>query len=470
MVGKPRSVFVCQSCGQESPRWMGRCSGCGAWNSYTEEREAPPGRRSPAGPGGREVSLEEARTAPVDRTASGLEELDRVLGGGFVPGSLVLLGGDPGIGKSTLLLQAADRLAARAPLLYVSGEESAAQIGMRAARLGIARKEILLLAENHMGRILDTIAKTDPRFVILDSIQTAYTENAAGAPGSVSQVRECAMELLAEGKGNDRTIVLVGHVTKSGSLAGPRVLEHMVDTVLYLEGDKNQEFRILRAEKNRFGSTREIGVFEMGADGLSAVENPATRFLAPGREPAPGVVVFPALEGSRVFLLEVQALGSRSAFGNPRRLSAGYDAARLLLMAAILEKKTGLALSSQDLYVNIAGGMKLTETAADLAVCLAIVSSLHDRILDPRTVVLGEIGLGGEVRPVPQLARRLSEAARMGYVRALVPAESIARGLGAEGIELAGVGHIGDAVRLARTGRDSKKTREKNDDGSGGLD
>ncbi len=446
-MAKEKSVFVCQDCGHESPKWMGKCPGCGSWNTLVEERSVSLRTDNTKAwqPEGKVVSLASVAHETRNRMLTGLEELDRVLGGGFVPDSLVLLGGNPGIGKSTLLLQSAAKLAAKERLMYVSGEESVTQIKMRAERLGVTGEHILLLPENNMERILAKMNQENPKIVIVDSIQTVYTEHISSAPGSVSQVRECAMRLLLEAKGADRIIILVGHVTKSGSLAGPRVLEHMVDTVLYLEGDKNLEFRVLRAVKNRFGSTHEIGIFEMKSQGLMGIDNPAELFLS-RKMPSSGMVVYPALEGSRVFLLEIQALCTRSVFGNPRRLATGYDLNRLLLMLAILEKKMHYVLSDQDVYINVAGGMKVSETAADLAVCLSIASSLKDQVFPHDTLALGEVGLGGEIRVVPQLEKRINEAHGLGYHTIIVPQDMVARMPSDLPVKLVGVHHLKEAV------------------------
>lgn len=444
-MAKSRSVFVCSECGQESPKWMGKCPGCGAWNSLTEEKPINSTKNVRSLKEGKVQLLAKVSGENRERMQTGLVELDRVLGGGFVLDSLVLLGGDPGIGKSTLLLQSADRLAAKEPLLYVSGEESASQIKMRADRLGIHGENILILPENNLERILDRITKENPKVVIVDSIQTVYTEESESAPGSVSQVRECAMKLMLEAKGSDRIIILVGHVTKSGNLAGPRVLEHMVDTVLYLEGDKNQEFRILRGAKNRFGSTHEIGIFEMKEKGLIGIENPGELFLS-RKYTSSGIVVYPSLEGSRVFLLEIQALCAKSPFGNPRRLSSGYDLNRLHLMLAILEKQMHYVLADQDIYINVAGGMKVQETAADLAVCMAIVSSLKEKKFDATTLALGEVGLGGEIRNVPQIEKRVLEANNLGYRRVLLPWEMAEKLAKTASVELIGVKNIREAI------------------------
>lgn len=441
-MAKIRSVFVCAECGHESARWMGKCPGCDAWNTLIEETMQPSSNRRPTEKDqARVVNYRQVSQRASARIETGIEELDRVLGGGFVSDSLVLLGGNPGIGKSTLLLQAADRLARKEKLLYICGEESVTQIKMRGERLGIDSENIYLLAQNNISLIMEKIRTENPRAVIVDSIQTVYTEELSSAPGSVSQVRECAMKMLMEAKNNNRTIILVGHVTKTGNIAGPRVLEHMVDTVLYLEGDYKGEFRMLRGAKNRFGSTHEIGVFQMKQEGLIGVKNPASLFLSK-RKPSSGMVVYPAIEGSRVFLLEIQALCVKTNFGNPRRLATGYDLNRLLLMIAILEKKLHVVLSDQDVYINVAGGMKVQETAADLAVCMAILSSLNERVISARMMAVGEVGLGGEVRGVTHMEKRLQEARTLGFETILLPGEQ-KESMGAiQGFEQIPIDHI----------------------------
>lgn len=445
--------FVCQDCGNETAKWMGRCPGCGAWNTLVEEKEyREPVRRGimPETAGTAAVkSLSEAGREQGTRDTTGIRELDRVLGGGFVRGSLVLLGGDPGIGKSTLLLQAAEKLAAQERLMYVSGEESLSQIAMRADRLEIRDSDIRILTENRMERILDGILREDPRFVIVDSIQTVFNGELDSAPGTVSQVRECTMALLAEAKGNNRTTILVGHVTKSGELAGPKVLEHMVDAVLYLEGEKNQDYRILRTVKNRFGSTHEIGVFEMKEKGLAGVESVSRLFISDRHAGQSGTVVFPAVEGSRVFLLEVQALAGMSPFGNPRRLATGYDLNRLLLMCAVLEKHMDVSLGNRDIYLNVAGGMKVGEPAADLAVLLALYSTWREKPLPGDMLAVGEVGLTGEIRPCTQIEKRVREGSEMGFGRILVPRRSMERLEKTGNIRVIPVSHLEEAVEAA---------------------
>lgn len=450
-MAKSKRRFVCQECGQESPRWMGRCPGCGQWNSLVEETVAPVSQRKATshGPAATPSLLSAVEEEATPRTQSGVGELDRVLGGGLVHGSLVLLGGDPGIGKSTLLLQAAQKMADHGKVLYISGEESTAQIAMRARRLGVNGERITVLPENRMEAIRECISQTDPQFLIVDSIQTVYTQELTSAPGTVGQVRECTLGFMEEAKGQGRTTILVGHVTKSGNLAGPKVLEHMVDTVLYLEGEHNQEFRILRAVKNRFGSTSEIGIFEMQEKGMTGISDASRLFISERSAGESGTVIFPGVEGSRVFLLEVQALAGPSPFGTPRRLATGIDLNRLLLMTAVVEKKMALPLGNMDLYLNVAGGMKVAEPAADLAVCLAVISSAREKPLDPGMMAIGEVGLVGEIRSVPQIEKRVREGASLGFRNILVPKHSLDRLEGISGVGLRGVSTLAEAVQMA---------------------
>jgi len=422
-----RVQYVCQSCGHASAKWLGRCPDCGEWNTLVEEAVAAApargGPRASATPAAQPVSVTEAAAAPEARTSTGIAEFDRVLGGGLVGGSVVLVGGDPGVGKSTILLQVGDRLArAGARALYVSAEESVRQTRLRADRLGAAAPGLLLLAENDLDVILHTASAQRPAALIVDSIQTVYRSDVASAPGSVAQVRECTAGLVRLAKDEGIAVFIVGHVTKEGALAGPRVLEHLVDTVLYFEGDRHHAYRILRATKNRFGSTNEIGVFEMAAAGLVEVPNPSAAFLSERPREAPGSAVVCAIEGSRPVLVEVQALVSPTHFGMPRRTAAGVDYNRLLLLLAVLERRAGLHLAAQDVYVSVAGGMSVDEPAADLGIAVAVASSLRDRPVDPRVVLIGEVGLAGEIRSVPQMSKRLAEAVRLGFERAVIPA------------------------------------------------
>jgi DNA repair protein RadA/Sms len=426
---KPRpSVFVCQECGSQAQKWLGRCPECQAWNSLVEERAAEP---SPAGAAHRYslgASAGAKRYADIEptqaaRISTGIGEFDRVLGGGIVPGSLVLLGGEPGIGKSTLLLQAAALLARSAgPVLYSSGEESEHQIKSRGDRLGVGDAPLYLLAETCLERVLEEIARLRPALVIVDSIQTVFSLKMQSAPGSIGQVREAATQLLFAAKGQNVPIFLVGHVTKEGSLAGPKSLEHIVDTVLYFEGERHHSHRIVRAAKNRFGAISELGVFEMTAAGLRAVPNPSALFLAERPAGSPGSAVLCCIEGSRPLLVEVQALVSTSMYGYAKRMTVGVDQNRLALLLAVLEKRAGLQLGGDDVFVNVAGGMTADEPAVDLALIGAVASSVRNRPVAAGTAVFGEVGLSGEVRAVTQAARRVREAAQMGFTRCVMPA------------------------------------------------
>ncbi len=417
-----RIRYVCQSCGHASPKWLGRCPECGEWNSLVEEVQTTARATSRPLASAEPVSVAEVTLATETRVTTGLTEFDRVLGGGVVGGSVVLVGGDPGIGKSTLLLGVGDRIARTGGcVLYVSAEESVRQTKLRAERLGADAPHLLLLAENDLEVITQTVARIRPSVLVVDSIQTIYRADVASAPGSVAQVRECAAALVRLAKDEGVATFIVGHVTKEGALAGPRVLEHLVDTVLYFEGDRHHAYRILRATKNRFGSTNEIGVFEMAGAGLIEVPNPSAAFLSERPQAAPGSAVVCAIEGTRPLLVEVQALVSPTHFGMPRRTAAGVDYNRVLLLLAVLERRAGLHLAAQDVYVSVAGGVGVEEPAADLGIAAAVASSLRDRPVDPGTVVIGEVGLAGEVRAVPQLGKRLAEAARLGFARAVVP-------------------------------------------------
>ncbi len=413
--------YNCQECGHQSTRWFGRCPGCGAWNSLVEEINQPAGAAATAGTGGQlPLPVTEVPALAEDRFPTELAELDRVLGGGIVPGSLILVGGDPGIGKSTLMLQAAHQLSRRLQVLYVSGEESARQVRLRADRLGALSPGLLLLCETDLDAVESQLRCLAPPVAIIDSIQTMYKAGIPSAPGSVGQVRECAAQLMRLAKTTGISIFLVGHVTKEGTLAGPRVLEHMVDTVLYMEGDRRQFFRVLRGMKNRFGSTHEIGVFEMSGKGLVEVANPSALFLIQRSRPdVPGSVIVAALEGTRPLLVEIQALVSPTGYGVPRRMTAGVDYNRVALIAAVLEKRMGLNLGSQDLYVNAVGGVKLDEPAVDLAIACALVSSFRDVPVDPVLACAGEVGLTGELRPVTGAEKRIKEAFKMGFSRFL---------------------------------------------------
>ena len=425
----PKVVFVCQECGAQSQKWLGRCAECGAWNSFVEERAAPTeaaagaaARYALASAGSGARKYDEIDEMVSVRLSTGIGEFDRVLGGGLVPGSLVLLGGEPGIGKSTLLLQAAALFARRVgPVLYASGEESEHQIKSRGERLGVGGAPLYLLAETCLERILEEIARLRPSLLIIDSIQTVFSLKFQSAPGSIGQIREAATQLLFTAKGQNIPTFLVGHVTKDGALAGPKALEHIVDAVLYFEGERHHSHRVVRAVKNRFGAISELGVFEMTGAGLRAVPNPSALFLAERPVNAPGSVVLCSIEGSRPILVEVQALVSSSSYGNARRMANGIDPSRLSLLLAVLEKRASLNLMADDVFLNIAGGMTVNEPAADLAVLAAVASSLRNRPIRAGTAVFGEVGLAGEVRGTPQSALRVREAAQMGFTRVVVP-------------------------------------------------
>lgn len=448
---KVRTAFVCQQCGAQSPKWTGRCPTCQGWNTFVEERIVPqPRSREGAERAPRvAIPLDQVPGSADERLPTGMAEFDRVLGGGIVAGSLVLLGGDPGIGKSSLLMQASARLRERGTVLYVSGEESAAQVKLRARRFGIDGAGILLLAETDLATVMETIRSTRPALAVIDSIQTMSSDAIGSAAGGVSQLRECAARLLELAKGEDIPIFLIGHVTKEGAVAGPRVLEHIVDAVLYLEGERFHSFRVLRATKNRFGSTDEVGVFEMGEAGLREVADPSGVFLEERGKGVSGSVVVPTLEGTRPLLVEVQALVTPTSFGLPRRTANGLDLQRVILLLAVLGKRAGLQLGQHDVYVNLVGGLRVREPASDLGLAVAVASALRDRAADPRAVFLGEVGLGGELRRVPRLSARLREAERLGFQRAIVPASS-AREANGTSLEVIGVGDLREAI--ARSG------------------
>ncbi len=484
---KGRTSFRCQECGHSSARWLGRCPECEHWNSFVEEEDiAPP--RSAAGVRNRSITsfssevvrLDDVRVAPLVRSATGLAEFDRVLGGGVVPGSVILLGGPPGIGKSTLMLQTMAGLLGRPSSsagagggsmgsppeaagndkgrrgLYISGEESLEQVKDRAHRLNIQAPDLSLASETELSKIMEAVDKVSPTYCVIDSIQTTYREDMASAPGSVGQVRECTAELLRLSKSRGITLFILGHVTKEGDLAGPRVLEHMVDTVLYFESEREQVFRLLRSYKNRFGPTHEVGMFRMTGYGLEGVKSPSEIFLNE-RTHAPGSVVVASLEGTRPLMLEIQALVSRTHFGFPKRMVTGLDANRALLLIAVLEKRLGLHLETEDIFINIVGGIKVKEPAIDLGVALAVASAHRNQTLDPATVWIGEVGLGGEIRSVGGLALRLAEAAQLGFKRAVVPQTNLPAGRQAFGdmrelhslhLDIQGIRWLSEALTL----------------------
>ena len=445
------NVFFCQECGYESAKWMGQCPGCKAWNSFVEEPVVKSSGKASlrmSGNGAKPVTLDEIETSETERFSAGMAELDRVLGGGIVPGSLVLVGGDPGIGKSTILLQVCKNLAsAGVSTLYVSGEESLKQIKMRAARIGTFTGDVKFMCETSLAEIETAITKEKPKVVIIDSIQTMCNEEISSAPGSVSQVRESTAVLMQLAKKQGVMIFIVGHVTKEGTVAGPRVLEHMVDTVLYFEGDRHASYRILRGVKNRFGSTNEIGVFEMCEDGLREVSNPSEYMLSGKPENASGSVVACSMEGTRPILIEIQSLVCRTSFGIPRRTAAGTDTNRVNLLLAVLEKRLNMPLSSCDAYINIAGGIRMNEPAIDLAMVLAIISSYQDKPIDEKTIVFGEVGLSGEVRAVNMASQRVMEAKKLGFHKVILPKVCADTMDPVDGISLVGVSTVLDALR-----------------------
>jgi DNA repair protein RadA/Sms len=450
-MAKEKTLYTCSECAATSPKWLGKCPGCGAWNTLVEGVAEPVGgaknhrfqalaKSSPV------TTLSDIEAVETERTPTGLDELDRVLGGGIVPGGVVLIGGDPGIGKSTLLLQALDALSRGMRVLYVTGEESGAQVAMRARRLGLPGTHVRVLAEINLERILTTLANEAPDFCVIDSIQTVYTEQLTSAPGSVAQVRECSALLTRHAKASGCSVVLVGHVTKEGALAGPRVLEHIVDTVLYFEGDTHSSFRLVRAIKNRFGAVNEIGVFAMTEKGLKGVSNPSAIFLSAHPAPVPGSCVLVTLEGTRPLLVELQALVDT---GGARRLSVGLDRDRLAMLLAVLHRHAGVATNDQDVFINAVGGVRISEPAADLAVLLAIQSSLRGKPLPRGFLAFGEVGLAGEVRPAPRGQERLKEAAKLGFSMAVIPKANAPK-KPIEGLTVHAVERIEEAMDVVR--------------------
>ncbi|CAH0347484.1 DNA repair protein RadA [Bacillus sp. CECT 9360] len=463
MAVKKKTKFICQSCGYESAKWMGKCPGCGDWNKMVEEVEiVKPARRGAfahsemtAGKGERQKAtpITMIETSQEPRISTDLAELNRALGGGVVQGSLVLIGGDPGIGKSTLLLQVSSQLARKQKkVLYISGEESVKQTKMRADRLGAASDNLYVYSETDMEYINQAIQEVKPDLVIIDSIQTVYHAEVTSAPGSVSQVRECTASLMRIAKTSGIAIFIVGHVTKEGSIAGPRILEHMVDTVLYFEGERHHTYRIVRAVKNRFGSTNEMGIFEMKENGLEEVANPSEIFLEERSQGASGSTVVASMEGTRPVLVEIQALISPTSFGNARRMATGIDHSRVSLLMAVLEKRVGLLLQNQDAYLKVAGGVKLDEPAIDLAITVSIASSFRDKPTKQTDCIIGEVGLTGEVRRVSRIEQRVQEAAKLGFERVILPANNIGGWTAPKGIEIVGVSTVVEALHYALGG------------------
>lgn len=455
---KVKTVFYCTQCGNETPKWQGQCSACGAWNTIVEQPSAPKGKKGAIGMRSDGISglsprkpklVSEMTIAEEIRFGTGLDELDRVLGGGAVKGSLVLIGGAPGIGKSTLMLQICEQLCRFAKVLYVSGEESERQLKLRAERLGVGEMGLYLFAENNLDSVLSAVEETKPDILIVDSIQTMYNGDQSSSPGSISQVKDCTMALMQMAKGKGTTVFVIGHVNKEGSLAGPKVLEHMVDCVLYFEGDRHMSYRILRAAKNRFGATNEIGVFEMHDTGLREVPNPSQMLLEGRLTEEPGTCVACVMEGARPVLAEVQALLTPTSFGNPRRSSNGFDYNRAMLLMAVLEKRGGLGVNTCDAYLNVIGGLYLDEPGADLAAVLALASSFRDKPVPADLVAIGEVGLTGELRPVSALSQRLSEVRRLGFTKCLVPKNQGKQKINPpEGLQLIPVKNIREALAV----------------------
>lgn len=460
---KLKTVYICQSCGRESLKWEGRCPGCQEWNCLVENTIAVTKRTGEANLGNINVpqELNKVQGDVYSRITFPIEELNRVLGGGLVAGSVVLISGDPGIGKSTLLLQVSDVVTRKnGQAVYISGEESSQQLKMRAERLGVNGAGLYIYAETNMENITARLEMMSPNLVVVDSIQTVYLEDINGAPGSINQIRECTLRLLRWAKKTGVPVFISGHVTKDGAIAGPKALEHIVDVVLYLEGESFNSYRILRSAKNRFGSTNEVGVFEMSGTGLIEIPNPSQYFLESYVSGAIGVAVVPTLEGSRPLLVEIQALTSLASYGPPRRISNGVDFNRLLLIAAVLTRRAGIGLYNQDIIVNVTGGIKISEPAADLGIAMAVASSFKDARALPGTVAIGEIGLSGELRSVPQIERRISEAARLGFTRCIVPASSKKAIQGVSGIEIIKVENIAAALRFGMEKTIKKRNQE----------
>jgi DNA repair protein RadA/Sms len=444
-MSKTKLKYICSNCGYESLRWIGKCPECESWNSFTEEIvETSPRKANISKSRFSYSKILDISANEDDRIKTGIIEFDRVLGGGIMPGSVILLGGDPGIGKSTIAMQAAASI--KEKVLYVTGEESEKQIKLRSSRLNIKSDSFFVQAETELSNILGAIKEISPSVVIIDSIQTTYRSELENSPGTITQIRECAAMLMEEAKKNHYSVIIIGHVTKEGMIAGPKILEHMVDTVLQFEGESNHSFRILRAQKNRFGSTNEIGVFEMREDGLREVTNPSELFLSEREKQTPGSVVTSSVEGSRPILLEVQALVTPSNFGYPQRVSNGFDQKRLSILLAVLEKRAGVRASVNNVFVNVAGGIRVIEPAVDLAVCVSIASSLIDKVVDNQTIIIGEVGLGGEIRSVGHIEKRMQEAQKLGFKSAIIPAGNLKGIKQSDKIKVIAVENVKDAI------------------------
>ena len=444
-MSKTKIKYICSNCGYESLRWIGKCPECENWNSFTEEIvESSPRKANISKSRFSYSKILDISANEDDRIKTGIIEFDRVLGGGIMPGSVILLGGDPGIGKSTIAMQAAASI--KEKVLYVTGEESEKQIKLRSGRLRVKSDSFFVQAETEMSNILGAIKEITPSVVIIDSIQTTYRSELENSPGTITQIRECAAMLMEEAKKNHYSVIIIGHVTKEGMIAGPKILEHMVDTVLQFEGESNHSFRILRAQKNRFGSTNEIGVFDMREDGLREVTNPSELFLSEREKQTPGSVVTSSVEGSRPILLEVQALVTPSNFGYPQRVSNGFDQKRLSILLAVLEKRAGVRASVHNVFVNVAGGIRVIEPAVDLAVCVSIASSLIDKVVDNQTIIIGEVGLGGEIRSVGHIEKRIQEAQKLGFKSAIIPTGNLKGIKKSEVIKVIAVDNVKDAI------------------------
>ena len=444
-MSKTKIKYICSNCGYESLRWIGKCPECDSWNSFTEEIvETSPRKANISKSRFSYSKILDISANEDDRIKTGIIEFDRVLGGGIMPGSVILLGGDPGIGKSTIAMQAAASI--KEKVLYVTGEESEKQIKLRSSRLNVKSDSFFVQAETELSNILGAIKEISPSVVIIDSIQTTYRSELENSPGTITQIRECTAMLMEEAKKNHYSVIIIGHVTKEGMIAGPKILEHMVDTVLQFEGESNHSFRILRAQKNRFGSTNEIGVFEMREDGLREVTNPSELFLSEREKQTPGSVVTSSIEGSRPILLEVQALVTPSSFGYPQRVSNGFDQKRLSILLAVLEKRANVRASVHNVFVNVAGGIRVIEPAVDLAVCVSIASSLIDKVVDNQTIIIGEVGLGGEIRSVGHIEKRLQEAQKLGFKSAIIPAGNLKGIKQSDAIKVISVDNVKDAI------------------------